>query len=152
MNMTHSPDINISVILTAHREGRLAHPAHMSALAAMREAKLQNISSELIIILDRSDDATRNYFLHYKALDATLIEVDFGDPGLARNTGIRHARGQAIAFLDADDLWGNEWLALAYAYLSCSHRTTICHPQISQVFGERTETIFHPDQTDSAFS
>ncbi len=59
---------------------------------------------ELIVVNDGSTDATRGLLDAYG--DAlTLIDQDNRGMSAARNAGIRRARGEYVAFLDADDRW-----------------------------------------------
>lgn len=60
---------------------------------------------ELIIVDDESPDQSIAICQHFQ--DARIKIVRQANRGLAgaRNTGIRHASGEYIAFLDGDDLW-----------------------------------------------
>jgi len=57
--------------------------------------------------------------------------VSFGDLGLSRNKGVQSARGEFLAFLDGDDLWGEEWLRLAYSAATAPEapKEAIWHPE-----------------------
>ena len=60
---------------------------------------------EVIVVDDGSTDDGGSIVVHYNDARFQLItQANFG-PGPARNTGIAHAQGQFIAFLDADDEW-----------------------------------------------
>lgn len=60
---------------------------------------------EILVVDDGSTDASVAICREYD--DARLRIIQQGNRGLAgaRNTGIRHARGTILAFLDSDDLW-----------------------------------------------
>lgn len=61
---------------------------------------------EVIIINDGSSDAIEDWFaktVHDPRV--TLVSQVNNGPSAARNAGIQHAKGDYIAFLDADDLW-----------------------------------------------
>jgi teichuronic acid biosynthesis glycosyltransferase TuaG len=64
---------------------------------------------ELIVVDDRSTDASVEIVRTLMANDrrVVLIEMDrnTGAPAAPRNAGVRAARGDWVAFLDADDLW-----------------------------------------------
>lgn len=64
---------------------------------------------ELIIVDDCSTDRSTKIVNQFAAADSriTLIEsaINFGGPAKPRNIGIENARGEYIAFLDADDIW-----------------------------------------------
>lgn len=60
---------------------------------------------ELIIVNDGSSDNVVEWVSSLEDPRIKLItQVNKGIPG-ARNTGIEHARGEYLAFLDGDDLW-----------------------------------------------
>jgi teichuronic acid biosynthesis glycosyltransferase TuaG len=75
---------------------------------------------EVIVVDDGStdDSADRvNQFSHHPAL-RYIYQTNAG-PAAARNTGLNQAKGQFIAFLDADDMWHPDKLA---AHLSRMQR------------------------------
>jgi glycosyltransferase involved in cell wall biosynthesis len=53
-----------------------------------------------------------------------------GGPASARNTGIAHARGELIAFLDADDEWLPEKLARQVEYFATYPETGLLHTAV----------------------
>jgi glycosyltransferase involved in cell wall biosynthesis len=73
---------------------------------------------ELLVVDDGSTDGTRTYLamLADRRVRPILLEHS-GNPARARNAGLRAAGGSFIAFLDSDDLWHPEKLALQIADL-----------------------------------
>jgi len=68
---------------------------------------------ELIIINDGSNDNTVKIIKHFQKTDKRikLIQLDknYG-ASFSRNSGIKIARGEYLAFLDSDDSWNNQKL------------------------------------------
>jgi len=60
---------------------------------------------EIIIINDSSFDVIEQWAAQMENPKVKLISQDNQGAAGARNTGINFARGEYIAFLDADDLW-----------------------------------------------
>lgn len=54
---------DLSVIITAHAEGLLAHKTLLSALRALEELKNDY---QIIVNIDRGDEATIDYFKRYR--------------------------------------------------------------------------------------
>ncbi len=61
---------------------------------------------ELILVDDGSTDGSLAVLKEYEKKDSriTIIHQDNAGPGLARNTGIEHASGDYIVFVDSDDV------------------------------------------------
>lgn len=74
---------------------------------------------ELLVIDDCSTDSTREVVTAYALQDARIrliaLDNNHGAPAAPRNIGVREAKGHWIAFLDADDIWHPEKLALQLA-------------------------------------
>ena len=85
---------------------------------------------EVIVVDDGSSDATGAIVEEFVARDARfqLLQQSNAGVGAARNTGIRKARGDYIAPLDADDLWFPEKLEKQVKCLEqCSNKTGLVY-------------------------
>lgn len=74
---------------------------------------------EMLIIDDGSVDNSAEIISNYAERDSRihLIKQDNGGSANARNHGIREAKGQYIALLDADDLWNSNFLSEQIAFI-----------------------------------
>jgi glycosyltransferase involved in cell wall biosynthesis len=73
---------------------------------------------EVIVVNDGSPDTPELEAVLLKYQNKVLyLKQDNRGPGGARNTGMRHARGQYLAFLDSDDVWLPDFLAELMQFL-----------------------------------
>jgi glycosyltransferase involved in cell wall biosynthesis len=93
--------ITISVIIPAYNAARFLPRCLNSVFAQTLKP------AEVIVVDDGSTDDTAAVAA---ALGARVISQANGGISAARNTGIRNASGDWLAFLDADDLWAPEKL------------------------------------------
>lgn len=99
---------------------------------------------EMIIVDDGSTDASADIIKYFVQKDSRIILVQQANAGsaAARNHGIRRAKGQYIALLDADDLWLPEFLEKQISFLK--KKQAIC---VSCAYGrinEKSEDILSP--------
>ena len=59
---------------------------------------------EVLVVDDGSQDNTRELLGHNYPM-VRYIHQEHSGPATARNAGIKHAAGEFVAFLDADDIW-----------------------------------------------
>jgi glycosyltransferase involved in cell wall biosynthesis len=95
----------VSIVITTFNQEAFIADTIRSALAQTYHPR------EIIVVDDGSTDATP---VRVAALGAHVKYVRQRNQGVAqsRNTGVRHASGELIAFLDGDDLWEPEKLAV----------------------------------------
>jgi glycosyltransferase involved in cell wall biosynthesis len=80
---------------------------------------------QIIVADDGSTDGTPAMAAGYDGQVRYLRQANAG-PGAARNLGIDAARGEFIAFLDADDLWHPEKLARQFARFEARPELDLC--------------------------
>lgn len=142
--------MNVSIILNCHAEGLLVHRT-INALEIMREYALKKgVSSEVIVVLDKPNDSTKEYFKNPKnTYDYKIFEVSIGDLGLSRNYGVEKATGKYIAFQDADDIFCENWLYNAFKFSESLTEEVVLHTEYSITFGsEKTDVWQRFSSTD----
>ncbi len=91
-------DQKVSVIITVYNGEQFIARAIDSVLAQTAKPY------ELIVINDGSKDGTLEVLKRYEG-KIRYITIPNGGVSNARNTGIKMATGDFVAFLDADDVW-----------------------------------------------
>ncbi len=123
MAETRETPPRVSVVVPCFNHGHFLARAIDSILAQSRQ------DFEVLVVDDGSTDQTRAVVQGYPNRGERRVryvwQENRGLPG-ARNTGIRAARGELIALLDADDSWRPEFLAATGAYLEA-------HPEAGAV-------------------
>lgn len=140
---TRAPDV--SVVVTGHAEGDLAAATFGALARAVEEALAHDVLVEVVGVLDRADTSTTEVFATWLRPDGPIgakaetrvVETEHGDPGEARNTGIRSSRAPWVCVLDADNLPTRTWLADAHRRAMGHGAPCVVHPEHLVIFGER---------------
>lgn len=120
-------DLVSAIIPTYNRAALLAR-----ALASVAAQDYRPI--EVIVIDDGSTDNTaeiipaQQRLLAERGISLTFHSQANAGPGKARNTGISHAKGSFVSFLDSDDLWKPD-------FISTLHRLLAANPTAGLAFG-----------------
>jgi glycosyltransferase involved in cell wall biosynthesis len=101
----------VSVIIPTFNSGAVVTQAIESVFAQTLPAL------EVIVVDDGSNDDTRRRLAMYEGRVRYLFQENKG-VAAARNLGLREAKGELIAFLDADDVWHPRKLELQTAAMS----------------------------------
>lgn len=135
--------VDISIIVTCHKEGIILHRTLRSIYQATTALNADNITFELILHVDNPDSATEDYIANSQLLENVFVyRNSFGDPGAARNFSIKKAKGKYITFIDADDLMSPNWLIKAYNDLeSRAYGQYVAHTEATLEFGDFTGIV-----------
>jgi cellulose synthase/poly-beta-1,6-N-acetylglucosamine synthase-like glycosyltransferase len=98
---------NISVIIPAYNE----EDTIGECLISLEDLDYPSEKLEIILINDGSSDNTKKVMSNYnQKLNLVLLETDGVGPSKARNIGLDCAKGEYVAFIDADCAVDREWL------------------------------------------
>lgn len=148
-------NIDITVAVTAHSETVVAGPPMRSAEMAIQAAEAAGFRVERLIGLDSPSDNCRAFFSQPAYKDWKAVELNVRDLGLARNRLTEIATGRWIAFLDADDMFSENWLTLAARRLAEAEQAgqkVIAHPELNCFFDGVEFVLIKPAQDDPLFT
>jgi glycosyltransferase involved in cell wall biosynthesis len=111
----------ISVVMPVYNVERFVSLAILSVLRQTWQ------DWELVIVDDGATDASPEIIAGFRDPRIRIIRQQNRGLAGARNTGIRHARGEILAFLDSDDLWAPDKLARHVEHLDA-------HPDVGVSF------------------
>lgn len=127
----------ISVVIPLYnKEKQIAH-----TLQSVFNQTFQDF--EIVIVDDGSTDGSVAVVEKFSDSHIRLIHQKNAGVSAARNRGIEEAKGDLIAFLDADDEWKSEYLATQYSlyqkYPDCS--AFACNYEFRDTEGKNSSTI-----------
>lgn len=93
----------ITVVVPAYNEQEYIS----RCLRSLCNQDLEKEKYEVIVVNNGSTDNTRDIVSQF---DVEILDHPIGNIGSVRNAGIKHAKGQFIAFLDADCVVKEDWL------------------------------------------
>ncbi len=134
----------VSVIVPCYNAARFLP----EAIASARRQRYEPL--EVLVVDDGSTDETPQVAPQFGA-DVRYFRKENGGVASARNVGLREARGEIIAFLDADDQWPDGKLALQLARLDADATLDVVTGRIQYIElpgAERPDLRFEgPDRT-----
>ena len=148
-------ETDLSVILTAHDETLVSGPTLAAVDASIATAEAAGITVERLIALDNATPETRAWFGQARFSQWDRRVMSEGDLGRVRNAIVPQTRGRYIAFLDADDLFSENWLregVLALRREEEAGRRAIAHPELNWLFDGAHSVFMKPDLDDPIYS
>ena len=113
----------VSVILPVHNRASWV----ARAISSVLDQSYQHL--ELLVIDDGSTDGTRNVLDRFTP-HITILDQPHTGAEAARNLGLKHARGEFVAFIDSDDVWYTDRLSRQLPLFS--------RDEVGLVFGNAT--------------
>ena len=146
--------VDLSVIVTFHREGILAHTTLRSYTASRALARASGLAVEFVLVLDNADFLTRDIVVSHPELDGTelIVESHSGDAALARNIGISKASGRYICTLDGDDIISRDYMQRHVEFALVSPDHFILHPEFVVSCGMYNAFNWQIDQRGQYYS
>ncbi len=114
----------VTVVMPCHNNGATLE----AAVASVLQQDYPNW--ELVIVDEASDSATQQALQRAAVPDGRIriVHKEKKNAAAARNRGIAEARGEYIAFLDADDIYYPRSLRLRMDALVLNHYDAVCCP------------------------
>ena len=130
----------VSVLMPCYNDGAYIEEAVASVWAQTWP------EMELIVVDDGSTDAQTRQVLDQLAAQGrcTLLRQENSGPAAARNNAFRHASGDYVLPLDADDRIAPDYVEKAVACLESDERAAVCYCR-GEMFGETEGPWILPD-------
>lgn len=125
----------VSVIIPTYNRAKFV----VEAIESVLNQSFQNY--ELIVVDDGSSDGTRQALQPYLSIIKYIYQENAG-VSAARNTGIRAAKGEWLAFLDSDDIWGRGYLATQMEQVNRFPRAVAHITNTAMVFSDASYNHF----------
>ena len=141
--------MSVLVAILGHREGLYLGQAINSAVLAKKHCENNGIDVRIIVVLDNADQLTTDVASMFST-QVTVVTSTFGDPGAARKSvlDLLHLTESYVAFLDGDDLFGEEWLTRAFQFAS-TNPGAVLHPEFNLFFGNDDVVVTRGQDSDS---
>lgn len=146
---------DLSLIVTAHNETVVAGPTMRSADIAVDAARQRGYTVQTIIALDAATEQTTAYFQQARFDHWERRIMHEGDLGRVRNAIVPETDGAYIAFLDADDIFSENWLAEGVATLKSGEERgerLIAHSELNVLFDRNQAVTRNIDQDSPLFT
>ncbi len=148
--MSRYTKIMFDIVITAHKEqNRLIET--LNSIKRNIDLLPDEKIVKVYVSLDSADQVTKD--IAYSNNGSYFIfEYDFKDVGLSRNATLYRGESKYVGFVDAGDVWCNDWLLKTYQQIlkNDSIQDCVYHPFITFfVMKDRNEFIVHPDTRDS---
>jgi hypothetical protein len=146
---------DLTLIVTAHNETLVSGPTMASADLAVAAARDAGYTVQTVVALDRATEATTEYFHQPEFEQWEKWEMDEGDLGRVRNTLVPLTSGRYIAYLDADDLFSENWLVKGLDQLEAAlerGERAIAHPEVIATFDGAVGVHQNVDQRSPLFT
>ena len=112
-------DPSVSVIIPAYNSAGTLSRALDSVLR-------QTVNADEVIVIDDGSKDDLDAVLRPYGSRVALLRQENAGPAAARNNGARRARGEFLAFLDADDFWHSRKLELQLVAFRQRPEITLC--------------------------
>jgi hypothetical protein len=146
---------DLTLMVTVHSETLVCGPTMESADRAVAAARQAGHTVQTIIALDNATQATADYFRQPGFDHWEHWETHEGDPGNVRNALVPQTDGRYIAFLDADDLFSENWLSDGISALKAVDERgerVIAHPELNVIFDGGTQVNHNVPQDSLLFT
>jgi hypothetical protein len=146
---------DLTLMVTAHNETLVSGPTMASADLAVAAARDAGYTVQTVVALDRATEATTEYFHQPEFEQWEKWEMDEGDLGRVRNALVPLTSGRYIAYLDADDLFSENWLVRGLDQLEAAlerGERAIAHPEVIATFDGAVGVHQNVDQRSRLFT
>ena len=143
----------VSINIFCHNEGRLIRNSMNSVSSNIKRVKevYSKFEFEVNILIDSGDNDTYKEIERIKENSINLIELETKDLGTNRNIAAERARFDLVSFIDADDVWGKNWLIRSLNSINLGGNY-ILHPEFVFYFGEKPEIMIQENSDNWTFS
>ncbi len=145
---------DITLAITAHREGLLLHKTIQGARQIVARARQHGLTVHALIVGDSCNEETKSVIEANKDFFQKIEFVSYSDPGESRNHAAHAATTEYLTFLDGDDFHSPDWIIQCHQFLKNTpeNENLVLHPSLTLTFERGFDYFIHIDQEDPAFN
>lgn len=132
----------VSVVIATYNRASLLPRAIASVLAQ------RGVELELIVVDDGSTDGTPAMLQEIRDPRLVVLRQDNRERGVARNVGVSAATSPYVAFLDSDDVWAHDHLAVLLDAAAADPEAALLHTRAQLHDDRRSRVLGHLPQAE----